>query len=1000
MANSEAEISSDVAPKPGGEYQVFLSFRGPDTRYGFTNFLYDHLVDAGVHVFRDDDELRIGEVIVIGENLLSAIDNSIIYIPIFSRTYAFSKWCLRELAHTVDVSKSKDEKNILPIFLDVEPDDVKLKMSIYKNALSEHERDFPNEVEVWKAALREVGQIKGWNVKAGQAAIVKSIVKEVLEKLKTKQKLVTEHLVGFDDRIKELTKLFNVDHDDVRLIVIYGMGGISKTTIAKFIFNRLCSHFGKCCSFLEGVREQSTKEGMVPLQKKLLSDIDGSISAVGFDNIEEGARRIGEILYNKKVLVVLDDVGETDHIKQLIGNSKLDLGSRIIITTRDMIFLEVEGFEGEILPYEILKMDDDPALQLSGQHAFRGDFPSDDYRRLSRDIVSTTGGLPLAIEVIGSLLKGKDQEIWEEKLEKLRRVPEKKILEKLRISYDDLENHHKQFFLDIACFFFNDNKTNSTYMWTVCQFYPKQGIKDLTNRCLLKMDNGKFWMHDQLIALGRQIVREDSLGDLGKQSRLWIVEEALEIIKTEEVNLPEEVGALVNLKHFSLSGCRKLRKLPGSLGNLTSLTKLDLLGTSIRELPNSIAELKSLCILHFTKYGYNNQKDHVWQLLSGISKLVNLEELDLQGHDEMRGEIPIGIGELSSLRILNLEHTGICRIPRTINMLHHLQTLELSDCHEIKELPELPTSLTCLHLESESLLSVPNLSNLTNLVELLLSNDKVLGEKSKPLSGCNLRWIGRLSALKRLELNLLNVPIPPDMASLCNLKELFLKHLNLETPGQLPSSLLLLYFESFSIKRAELLPSWLRSRNLSTLVLIDGEVEDIPLHGLPHLEELFVNRCKLLQRLFIPSELRKLRRARVFSCPELVEIQVGLLKSLESLWIDKCESLTRLDMASLCNLKELFLKHLNLETPGQLPSFLLRLHFESFSIRRAELLPSCLRLRNLSTLVLIDGEVEDIPLHGLSHLEKLFVNRCKLLQRLFIPSELRKLRRASVFSCP
>ncbi|KAF8036093.1 hypothetical protein BT93_C1939, partial [Corymbia citriodora subsp. variegata] len=892
-------------------------------------------------------------------------------------------------------------------------------------------------------------------VPCSQAKIVKSVVEKVLEKLTIKQKLVTEHLVGVDDRIEELTKLFNVDHNGVRLIGIYGMGGIGKTTIAKVIFNRLFFHFGKCCSFLEGIREQSTKEGMVPLQKKLLSDIDGSESTVKFNNSEEGVRRIGKILCNKKVLLVLDDVSEKDHIKQLLGNSKLDSGSRIIITTRDKIVLEVEGFNDEILPYEMLKMDDDLALELFRRHAFRGDFLSDDYHRLSSDIVSITGGLPLAIEVIGSLLNGKDQEIWEETLEKLRRIPEKKIIEKLRISYDDLENHHQQIFLDVACFFFNDDNTNATYMWTNCQFYPKGGIEVLKNRCLLKiLDNGKFWMHDQLIALGRQIVREDSLGDLGKQSRLWIVEEALEIIKTEErkqevqalelfrrwktsppivitnadlerlpklrflklnygtyvgnfakcgsklrwlhwysppeknfgaVNmyfdrlvvcklediafkndskawdliknardlkvlsivtcsgiktipkiskclglerltiescnnleriesfigslqslielniksciylrdLPEEVGALVKLKHFSLSECTKLSKLPGSLGNLTSLTELDLSGTSIRELPNSIAELKSLCILRFTKYRYNNQKDHVWQLLSGISRLVNLEELDLHGHDKMRGEIPIGIGELSSLRILNLKHTGIYGIPRTINMLHRLQTLELSGCHEIKELPELPTSLTCLRLESKSLLSVPNLSNLTNLVELLLSNDKVLGEKSKPLSGCNLRWIGRLSAPKKLELNSPNVPVPPDMASLCNLKELFLKHLNLETPGQLPSSLLRLYFESFSIRRAELLTSWLRLRNLSTLELIDGEVEDIPLHGLPHLEKLFVTRCKLLQRLFIPSELRKLRQARVFSCPELVEIQVGLLKSLESLWIDKCESLTR-----------------------------------------------------------------------------------------------------------
>lgn len=82
MANSEIERSSDAARALGGEYQVFLNFRGPDTYYAFTDFLYHGLVDAGVHVFRDDDELHFGEVI--GENLLRAMDDSIIYIPIFS----------------------------------------------------------------------------------------------------------------------------------------------------------------------------------------------------------------------------------------------------------------------------------------------------------------------------------------------------------------------------------------------------------------------------------------------------------------------------------------------------------------------------------------------------------------------------------------------------------------------------------------------------------------------------------------------------------------------------------------------------------------------------------------------------------------------------------------------------------------------------------------------------------------------------------------------------
>ncbi|XP_039158823.1 TMV resistance protein N-like [Eucalyptus grandis] len=159
MANPEAGTSGDVAPASGCEYQVFLNFRGFDTRHGFTDFLYNHLIDVGIRVFRDDDELKIGEVI--GENLVSAINNSIIYIPIFSKNYASSKWCLLELAHIVNnVSNSKDEKSIIPIFFNVKSDDVKLKTSVYSNALSEHERKSPDQVKVWKEALAKVGEIK------------------------------------------------------------------------------------------------------------------------------------------------------------------------------------------------------------------------------------------------------------------------------------------------------------------------------------------------------------------------------------------------------------------------------------------------------------------------------------------------------------------------------------------------------------------------------------------------------------------------------------------------------------------------------------------------------------------------------------------------------------------------------------------------------------------------------------------------------------------------
>ncbi|KAK7270699.1 hypothetical protein RJT34_26047 [Clitoria ternatea] len=44
-------------------YDVFLSFRGEDTRHGFTGHLYNTLCDRGIRTFFDKEELRGGEVI-------------------------------------------------------------------------------------------------------------------------------------------------------------------------------------------------------------------------------------------------------------------------------------------------------------------------------------------------------------------------------------------------------------------------------------------------------------------------------------------------------------------------------------------------------------------------------------------------------------------------------------------------------------------------------------------------------------------------------------------------------------------------------------------------------------------------------------------------------------------------------------------------------------------------------------------------------------------------
>ncbi|KAK3430271.1 hypothetical protein EUGRSUZ_E01799 [Eucalyptus grandis] len=148
----------------GYDYEVFLSFRGPDTRLDIADYLYVSMIDAGIRAYKDDEELRTGEEI--GGQLLQAIQHSKISIPIFSKGYADSPWCLRQLVKMVE-SKNTGGQKIMPIFYNVTPSEVKHQNEHYGNAIVSHlnKKRFNDEtINNWKAALKEVGELKGWDL--------------------------------------------------------------------------------------------------------------------------------------------------------------------------------------------------------------------------------------------------------------------------------------------------------------------------------------------------------------------------------------------------------------------------------------------------------------------------------------------------------------------------------------------------------------------------------------------------------------------------------------------------------------------------------------------------------------------------------------------------------------------------------------------------------------------------------------------------------------------
>ncbi|CAK7345857.1 unnamed protein product [Dovyalis caffra] len=139
----KSESSSNSSSGVRYSYDVFLSFRGEDTRKKFTDHLYYALDQAGIHTFRDDNELPRGEEI--SQQLLKAIEESRISIVVFSKGYASSTWCLDELAKVMECKNSM-RQIVLPVFYDIEPSDIRKQTGSFAEAFKMQDFDRINSL--------------------------------------------------------------------------------------------------------------------------------------------------------------------------------------------------------------------------------------------------------------------------------------------------------------------------------------------------------------------------------------------------------------------------------------------------------------------------------------------------------------------------------------------------------------------------------------------------------------------------------------------------------------------------------------------------------------------------------------------------------------------------------------------------------------------------------------------------------------------------------------
>jgi len=328
---------------------------------------------------------------------------------------------------------------------------------------------------------------------------------------------VSNDLVGIDSPIQELEKLLLLDSvDDVRVVGVCGMDGIGKTTLGMVLYDRISHQFDVCCFIDDVSKSFRLHDGSINVQKQILHQTLGEEHRQ-LCSIYNTSNLIRRRLCRQRVLLILDNVDKVEQLGKIgVCREWLGGGSKIIIISRDEHILKVYGVD-EVYKVPLLNWTN--SRQLLCRKAFKLDHILSSYEGLVNGILHYAKGLPLAIEVLGSLLCGRDIFEWKSALARLRDSPNKDVMDVLRLSFDGLEESEKEIFLHIACFFNPKNKEYVENVLICCGLHAEIGMRVLIDKSLISINVVQnIVMHNLLGELGRKIVQENSR----KWSRLWL----------------------------------------------------------------------------------------------------------------------------------------------------------------------------------------------------------------------------------------------------------------------------------------------------------------------------------------------------------------------------------------------------------------------------------------------------------------------------------------------
>uniref|UniRef100_K3Y3J1 NB-ARC domain-containing protein n=1 Tax=Setaria italica TaxID=4555 RepID=K3Y3J1_SETIT len=575
-----------------------------------------------------------------------------------------------------------------------------------------------------------------------------------------------EPRTGFTEESSSLEHML-ISGDTKRSIVsIVGESGIGKSTLLRMVLDRdvVKKHFDAHAYWLNLPPRTTKADALCLIYKRVCPSARSPVT-------EEKIRgALKEYLEGKRYVIVLDGMDKLFNWSSVLSVlPDDDLGSRVVImdalcgneaTITGVRVLRVPHLNNEESHYLFCRH----ALGSGNKHLSKS-FGSKDLsnrefnKKIMDKVLKITTGFPLAIQLLGRLLRRKEfPDQWINVLNHLNDMERSSRLERiLALSFDDLPHSLKLCFLYFSMMPLNINYTAAVLVrrWAAEGFLkPNKGesmedvgynyLKELISRGMLNISwKGPLtskglirsvFIHRRLHSMARLETQKGSFLDIYDSTDIpsSAVVRHLFIKNFRNVADIHKDAPFPKLRSLRCNSPEYLRCDSAAGGGDATAINVDQ--------PNHYYSLKHL-------------------LRSKLLRVIELRGLQLK-------KLPRAIGDLVHLRYLCIRSSSLVELPSTIAKLSNLQTLDIQETGRVQKVPQAFWLIPTLRHVLAEKLTLPNsvglLKNMQTLRGVVVCAHPWHKNKSPLHKMVNLRrleisglkdhhWVILLDAFERLE---------------------------------------------------------------------------------------------------------------------------------------------------------------------------------------------------------------------------------------------------------